>query len=412
MTHSTEQQDWDSLRAGVIGLGSQSARKSYFPELQKRLGELERFRALLDSTNDAIMLLELPGGLILDANSAAARLLGISGAGNTLAETTPASFAQEVLRRLALDEGVRIEVELGRSGAPFEVDARPLSMPDGDFAVVVARDIAERRRSAAAELAHRRQLEDEVASRTEELRRSNEELLQATRAKDRFLASMSHELRTPLNSVIGFSDILLSGLAGEVNEEQVRQLVMVNNAGKHLLSLINQVLDLAKIEAGQAEVISESFDPCDLVEDVVGLVSAQAESHGLSVVAVCEPGAPRIVSDRQRVLQILLNLAGNAVKFTSSGEVRLSLECEQDVLVFRVHDTGPGIAPHEQRHIWEPFRQGAIDGGIKPPGTGLGLSISLQLAELLGGSLELERSSQAGSVFTLRLPHMCEVGSR
>ncbi len=404
MTHSTESQDWDALREGVIGLGAHSARKSYYPELQKRVSELERFRALLDGSRDAIMLLKLPEGVILDANRSATELLGLDDDHRTLAAAAPREFAEVLLAELGRQQDITLESDLGSSATPFEVSAHPLRMHDGDFAVVVARDITDRRRAEESQRAHRRRLEAEVTSRTEELRRANEELVKTTRAKDQFLASMSHELRTPLNSIIGFSDVMLRGLAGEVTEEQHRQLVMVNNAGKHLLSLINQVLDLAKIESGEAEVTFELFDACELAEQVVSLVLPQAQSKGLKLILGAAPNACSIVSDRQRVLQILLNLAGNAVKFTAAGTVTLSLAAEDDMRVFRVSDTGPGIQAHEQRDIWQPFRQGTLESAIKPAGTGLGLSISRELASMLGGSLELENSGPNGTVFALRLP--------
>lgn len=404
MTHSTEDRDWDALRAGVIGLGAHSARKSYYPELQQRLGELERFRVLLDGSNDAIMLLKMPEGTVLDANRTAHDLLGRDLVGRPLTEASAPAFAHDLLAGLSADGGIRLEVELGSPGAPYEVDAHTLAMRDGDFAVVVARDITDRRRAEQSQRAHRRRLEAEVASRTEELRRANEELVQATRAKDQFLASMSHELRTPLNSVIGFSDVLLRGLAGDVNEEQHRQLVMINNAGKHLLALINQVLDLAKVESGQAELTMETFNACDVLSNVCELMRPQAQERDLELHVACDEAALEIESDRQRLLQIMLNLAGNAVKFTTSGSIGLRLDHEGAELVFRVIDTGPGIQPHEHIDIWQPFRQGTLDGTIKPPGTGLGLPISRHLATLLGGSLTLEESSPAGSTFALRLP--------
>jgi PAS domain S-box-containing protein len=407
MTRSTDNQDWDALRAGVIGLGAHSARKSYYPELQQRLAELERFRALLDGSNDAIMLLRLPEGTVLDANRAAHELLGGELVGNELPETANPDFVHELLKGLSVDGGIRLEAEFGSPSAPYEIDAHTLAMRDGEFAVVVARDITDRRRAEESQRAHQRRLEAEVASRTEELRRSNEELVKATRAKDQFLASMSHELRTPLNSVIGFSDVMLRGLAGDVNEEQHRQLVMVNNAGKHLLALINQVLDLAKVESGEANVTIERFNACALLADVAELVRPQASERHLQLNVVCDPGSSEIESDRQRVMQILLNLAGNAVKFTPAGHVDLRLVCEAEDVVFRVIDTGPGVQPHEHIDIWQPFRQGTLEGAIKPSGTGLGLPISRELATLLGGSLTLEESSPSGSTFALRLPHAC-----
>ncbi|MHB1341851.1 MAG: sensor histidine kinase [Coriobacteriia bacterium] len=258
---------------------------------------------------------------------------------------------------------------------------------------------------AQAELcAYQQDLEEQVAARTEELRRSNEGLKHATQAKDQFLTSMSHELRTPLNSIIGFTDIILRGLAGPMTDEQERQLGMVNNAGRHLLALINQILDLAKIESGETAPDLQPFDLGAVMDEVVELMRPQAETKGLAVSAECSLASLFVMSDRGRVMQILLNLAGNAVKFTHSGEVRIeALETDHEIII-SVSDTGPGIDPERHADVWEPFHQVAHSDGSKPEGTGLGLSISRELAILLNGSLELDSTPGRGSVFSLHLP--------
>ncbi len=252
--------------------------------------------------------------------------------------------------------------------------------------------------------AYQQDLERQVAARTEELQQSNEELIHATLAKDQFLASVSHELRTPLNSIIGFTDLMLREMAGPVTEEQERQLGMVNQAGRHLLSLINQILDLAKIESGEAAGEFDSFDLCAAIEEVVDLVRPQALEKGLTLSADLTLASCLVVSDRQRIVQILLNLVGNAIKFTVKGGVTIETEANGDEVVVRVSDTGPGIEPASQAGIWEPFHQVARSDSTTPTGTGLGLPISRDLAVMLGGSIALESVPGSGSTFSLHLP--------
>ncbi len=227
---------------------------------------------------------------------------------------------------------------------------------------------------------------------------------QADHVKSAFLAAMSHELRTPLNSIIGFTGILLEGLAGPLNEEQNKQLGMVWASADHLLDLINDVLDISKIEAGQLEVDRRSFDLRAAVNKVVVTATPLAEKKTVALRAHIAPEVGQIVSDRRRVEQILLNLVGNAIKFTEEGEVHVECEVNQRWAVMRVTDTGVGIKPEDMNQLFEPFRQ--IDDGLgrQREGTGLGLSICQKLAGLLGGEVTAESRWGVGSTFTVRLP--------
>ncbi len=262
-------------------------------------------------------------------------------------------------------------------------------------------------------------LERMVDERTEELQAANEELEQtneeltralaeieaANRSKSAFVRAMSHELRTPLNSVIGFADLLASGLPGPLNEEQLKQVRMIGEAGRHLLALVNQVLDLARIEAGHLDLSFEDLDARDLVSQAVETLRPQADAKGLALESVLPPEPVLLRSDRTRVLEILINLVGNAVKFTDAGEVRLTLETRDGVVSFVVSDTGPGIDPEDADHVFREFTQGSRSGRRQAvPGAGLGLAISRQLAEALGGVIELESEPGHGATFTLRLP--------
>ncbi|MDY6874767.1 MAG: ATP-binding protein [Chloroflexota bacterium] len=227
---------------------------------------------------------------------------------------------------------------------------------------------------------------------------------EADRCKSAFLASMSHELRTPLNSIIGFIGIILQGLAGPLNSEQEKQLNMVYGSAKHLLALINDVLDISKIEAGQLEIASEPFDVREEIEKVVRTVTPLAEKKGLALVAEVAPEVGQITSDRRRVEQILINLANNAIKFTEKGEVRVECQVSADGLVMRVADTGIGIKPEDMGKLFEPFRQ--VETGLtrQYEGTGLGLSICKSLVEMLGGEIWAESEWGVGSTFTFTLP--------
>jgi PAS domain S-box-containing protein len=251
---------------------------------------------------------------------------------------------------------------------------------------------------------HTEELEHRVAERTVQLAEARDRAEAADRIKSAFLASMSHELRTPLNSIIGFTGILLQGLAGPLNSEQTKQLEMVRASARHLLALINDVLDISKIEAGQLQVACEPFDMCASVSKVVGIVRPLAEKKGLALHVQLHPALGRIVSDPRRVEQILLNLLNNAIKFTERGEVNLQTIVLQDSLRISIADTGMGIKPEDLATLFQPFRQ--IDTGLSRnhEGTGLGLAICRRLAGLLGGEIHAESHWEQGSVFTLTLP--------
>ncbi len=236
----------------------------------------------------------------------------------------------------------------------------------------------------------------------------NAQLLEAAQEADRlksaFLATMSHELRTPLNSIIGFIGILRQGLAGPLNDEQMKQLGMAQRSARHLLDLINDVLDISKIEAGQVEIAAQPFDMREAIEAAVRSVRPLAEKKGLSLVSDVSPQVGEIVSDRRRVEQVLINLLNNAVKFTDSGEVCLACWAEEGWTVTQVEDTGIGIKPEDREKLFKPFRQ--IDTGLsrRYGGTGLGLSICKRLVETLGGSICVESEWGEGSTFTFTLP--------
>jgi signal transduction histidine kinase/CheY-like chemotaxis protein len=230
---------------------------------------------------------------------------------------------------------------------------------------------------------------------------SNASLERASEAKSRFLASVSHELRTPMNAILGFTDALLAGLDGPLNDEQRKSLEWVQRGGRDLLGLINEILDLSKVEAGRLTLRPEALAPGDVVESVAAQLAPLAAAKGLQLTCEVADAPPEAVLDEQRLRQVLGNLVGNAVKFSDSGEVRLVADTTSyGNLHVSVADNGPGIPPDKQDLVFDEFRQGDDDTA----GTGLGLAISRRLARAMGGDVTVESEPGAGAVFHLHLP--------
>ncbi len=298
--------------------------------------------------------------------------------------------------------GVVRSDELGELAATFD---RMVSELQESYEML-RDEVHERRMAEAALQEYRDHLETLVDERTEELLRVNEDLVTATRAKDDFLTAMSHELRTPLNSIIGFTEILLQRLPGDLNNEQARQLTMVRDSGKQLLALIDDVLDIARINAGRISIAPAEFSLRNAVDRVVEMMYPMADAKDLSLTVTCAEGAPdAIVSDRGKVDQILLNLLANAVTYTDRGSISVSVRPDGvDRFAVDVADTGLGIAKEDLEQIFEQFHRAHHDLAVTHPGTGLGLPISRRLAEAMGGSLTVVSEVAKGSTFTVVLP--------
>jgi len=253
-------------------------------------------------------------------------------------------------------------------------------------------------------------LEIQVAQRTEELKMAMEKAREADRIKSAFLATMSHELRTPLNSIIGFTGIMLQGLAGKLNEEQQKQMSMVQGSARHLLALINDILDISKIEAGELALSVASFDVRASIEKIYSMIIPLAEKKGLKMQIDLQNNLGNVKTDQRRLEQVILNLLNNAVKFTESGSVLLTGNLENDnTIILSVSDTGIGIKKEKIPDIFRPFHQ--IDSGLsrKHEGTGLGLSICKKLLDAMGGSISVESEEGKGSTFIISIPVDYEV---
>jgi signal transduction histidine kinase len=238
-----------------------------------------------------------------------------------------------------------------------------------------------------------------------EIQDKSRQLEIANKHKSEFLANMSHELRTPLNAIIGFSDVMLAGMAGELPEKQKEFTRDIRDSGKHLLGLINDILDLSKIEAGRMELDLSRFDVRTAMENAMTLVKGRAERHGIKLETRIEPGIAAYEGDERKFKQIVLNLLTNAVKFTpEGGTVTMSARQINGSYVFSVSDTGIGIAPEDHGKIFEEFRQVGTDYQRKAEGTGLGLTLTRKLVELHGGTIRVESAPGKGSVFTFNLP--------
>ncbi len=269
---------------------------------------------------------------------------------------------------------------------PVEISLSPIDSDIGRLVMSAIRDTTERKRIERA------------------LQDKNIELERANRAKDTFLASMSHELRTPLNAILGFTGLLLMQLPGPLTETQQRQLELVQRSGKHLLSLINDLLDLAKIEAGKIELQLEAVDCGALLEEIASTLRPAATTKGLRLMLELPTTPLHAQADGRALHQVVLNLAGNAVKFTAQGEVTLRLLQRAGEVAIEVLDTGIGISEHDQGRLFQAFSQVGGARTTAGEGTGLGLHLSRRLTDLMKGRIELRSQPGVGSCFGLVLP--------
>lgn len=349
-----------------------------------------------DNSIDAVYWIDRHGQIAY-VNDAACRHLGYSRdelLGKTLIDIDSSPEDEVMARRDQVLElgSLTFESEHRRddgSTFPVSIAVRRLNYESEPYIIAFVRDITESKK------------------REQELVRAKENAEAADRLKTAFLATMSHELRTPLNSVIGFTGILLDGISGELNDEQRKQLGMVERSAEHLLSLINDVLDISKIEAGQCELYVEPFDAAEVIRQAAASIHPQAQAAGLRFDVELPESIP-VETDPLRLQQILLNLLKNAVKFTPHGSVSLLAGCRAEQLEVTIRDTGVGIRAEDLERVFLPFQQ--LDSGLdrRHEGPGLGLSIAQRLAELLGGRIEISSQVGEGSEFKVILPGRCD----
>ncbi len=252
-------------------------------------------------------------------------------------------------------------------------------------------------------------LEQRVLERTAELAIARDEALLASKTKSEFLANMSHELRTPLNAIIGYSELLLDEFSEGGDETTTADLQRIIDAGRHLLSLINDILDLSKIEAGKMELAVSDVDICALVDEVANTVAPLAAQNGNRLTIHCEPDIPILNADPMRLKQVLLNLLSNACKFTENGQIVVTVRTlhwgDHALAEFSVRDTGIGMSHAQSQKLFQDFMQVDSSPTRKYGGTGLGLAISRRFCQMMGGDISLESTPGEGSTFTLRLPY-------
>ncbi|MBI5849322.1 MAG: diguanylate cyclase [Nitrospirae bacterium] len=393
-----------------------------------------KYAGLIRASLDALLIAD-SNGLIISCNDATAAMVGYTKdelAGKTIRSLIKSPKLDTLLkkaadRQLSLN-GQEITIT-DAHGRDFEVRLNAAVLKDKTQltlgTIYVLRSMKEEISLKTAienqslELEELSQnLERKVLERTEELEKSNRELERLNQIKGRFIANTSHELRTPLNSILGFSDVLLEKTFGQLNDSQERYVKNIHTAGRHLLELINNVLDIAKIDAGKYEIMYESFRIKDFINEVISIMKPLAEKKFIEISELINSDVDFITADRVKIKQILYNLLSNAIKFTPEGGkvgVRVAYDDrpvdpsaltfpDSDVLKFSVWDTGVGIGPGDTERIFDEFEQADTTLSREFGGAGLGLALSKKLVELHGGTISVESSLGRGSTFIFTVP--------
>ena len=374
-------------------------------------------RAVLEHVLDGIISIDADG-IIEIFNPAAEHMTGYSRAevlGRSINMLMPGHLANEHDAHMQRYErtgtsqimGTIREVPvLRKDGTVFPAELAVTYMALGARPVFIGslRDVSERKRAEDEIKKHRDELEDLVRERTVELEMAKEQAQQANHAKSAFLASMSHELRTPLNAILGYSDMLREDMEAEGNNSAVEDLMKVGSAGNHLLALINDILDISKIEAGKLELVETVIEAGALITSVAATARPLIEKNNNVLELHIPEDIGEIKADAMRLRQTLLNLLGNSAKFTENGKIGLEVERRDGWIYFRVRDTGIGMSAEQMGRLFEVFSQADAKTAHRYGGTGLGLAISRRLARLMGGDISVESEPGKGACFTLVLP--------
>jgi PAS domain S-box-containing protein len=389
--------------------------------------ERHRLDLIIDSVADPILVTDQEGDIVL-MNTPAERLFNAPGVEDEVAlrrvrgnGANLTSFVSNVLTRSG-EQRYRGEIQLADpvNGRPLPVEALAgtILSEQGElmWVVTILHDLTEaiekarlyeQLKEASQELEQNvQEATAELAEQNELLRRQHIALEQASALKSQFLANMSHEFRTPLNAILGYTHMLLHNVTGQVTDPQRKSLSRIDSNARHLLALINDILDITRIEAGRMPLNIARFGVPDLVDEVMSELEPIIRRSNIRVESQMPPKLPLLRSDRQKIKQILLNLLSNALKFTPSGSVTMSAtyDARGNQMVLTVRDTGIGIAQEDQARVFEDFRQLDSSPARGYGGTGLGLSICRRLSHMLGGSIELDSQVGSGSTFTLRIP--------
>jgi len=403
----------DALRAGDLSV---PVPRGGFVEIDQLAGGLEALRQELSATWHAIPDLMFE----LDARGRYLRVLAVrpelvvqapqSLMGRTVHDVMPAEAAHVVQQ--AIDDaavtgavwGRELALQVPAGDRWFELSVARKASPDhgSPTFLVISRDVTERKEAAASLQQLNEALEQRVQSRTAELLKAKNEAERANDSKSEFLSRMSHELRTPLNAILGFGQLL--ELSAQ-DAKQHRQVGHILSAGKHLLSLINEILDLSRVESGQMTLSLEPVPLAELIEESLALVRPLAEAHGVRLAQVpVVPAGCQVRADRTRLRQVLINLLSNGIKYNrQAGDLSVHIDVQADTVQLRVQDSGMGLSPAQQARLFTPFeRLDADDRQIE--GTGIGLALSKRLVDLMGGQIGVDSEPGQGSTFWVTLP--------
>lgn len=411
-------------RDKLIGLGNRSMSKSYYPELQTRLQELERFRCFLENINEIILIVDISTGIISDAVGAAKHMTGLSPnelVGTELSRILPEHVAKHID---ALFTGKRTYSTLEANfhnpnqpdvaSIPVEMNIQPPLEEANGQAVIIARNISERKQAEEEIRRYNEELELRVKQRTTELR-------QANKAQTEFMNIMSHEMRTPLTSILGFARIIQKKLAASIlpalpdkppqkitrdSTKVMGNLNVIISEGERLTLLVNDMLDLAKHEARKIRYSMEPLDMNELVDRALSASAGFFEQNGPKLIRRKREKIPPVVGDPNRLIQVFINLLANAVKFCPRGKVSVTAHHAGAWAVFSVEDTGIGIPEDMREAVFDKFTQAEASAETRHKGTGLGLPICRHIIKDHGGSIWVEdrEDGQQGTVIKFTLP--------